>query len=95
MADFYLHRDVIEQTLCENKNKPQLECKGTCALKKELERENKKEIPRDLQETKPFITAEQFHLIPLLPVSKNNFGLALNDKRTYKSNKFIFRPPSC
>ncbi len=34
---FKLNRDAIEQRFCINKNKPELQCHGTCHLKKELQ----------------------------------------------------------
>ena len=34
---FKLNRDAIEQRFCINKNKPGLQCHGTCHLKKELQ----------------------------------------------------------
>ena len=39
---FKLNQDAIEQQFCINKNTPELECHGTCHLKKQLkESENK------------------------------------------------------
>lgn len=95
LADFYLNRAVIEQELCENKDKPQLECKGSCALKKELEKENKTEIPQQLQEIKTFLKAERLTLIPQVRPYKNTFALVVNDNRVFKKHKTVFRPPTC
>lgn len=36
LGRFYLHRAEIEQTLCENRLKPELQCHGKCHLKKQL-----------------------------------------------------------
>lgn len=38
---FKLNRDAIEQRFCINKNKPELQCHGTCHLKKELQEAEK------------------------------------------------------
>lgn len=93
MADFYINRDVIVQELCENKDKPQLKCKGNCALKKELERENKKEIPQQLQEIKTFLNAERFSIMPVFIRPVKTFGYVLNDNRIIRNSITIFRPP--
>ena len=93
MADFYLNRATIAQQLCENKDKPQLKCKGNCALKKELERENKKEIPQQLQEVKTFLKAERFTIDPASLHSLKAYGIVLNDNRICKKSTSVFRPP--
>ena len=93
MADFYLNRDAISQELCENKDKPQMKCKGNCALKKELERENKKEIPQQLQEVKTFLKGERFAIEPVMITSVKTFGFVSNDNRVFKNSIAVFRPP--
>ena len=95
MADFYINRDAIEQELCENKDKPELECKGGCALKKELEREDKKEVPQQLQEVKTFLKAERLTIEPLIRPYENTFALVVNDNRIFKKHITVFRPPTC
>ncbi len=46
-AEFNLNRTYIESTLCENRDRPELDCRGKCVLKKKLqqaeEREKKQE----------------------------------------------------
>ncbi len=37
VVHFKLNQDVIEQRFCINKNKPELQCHGTCHLKKKLQ----------------------------------------------------------
>ena len=93
MADFYLNRDAIAQKLCENKDKPQLKCKGNCALKKELEKENKKEIPQQIQEVKTFLKAERFTITPVVITPAKTFGIVINDNRIFKNSATVFRPP--
>lgn len=95
MADFYLHQAKIEQELCENKDKPELKCKGSCALKKELEKENKKEIPQKLQEIKTFLKVELLTLIPQILQLEKLYGLVVNDNRIFKNHAEFFHPPAC
>ena len=40
---FILEQSSIIETFCENKNKPQLHCQGSCFLKKELKEQDKHE----------------------------------------------------
>lgn len=35
---FNLNQEAIEQAFCVNKNKPELQCHGTCHLKKQLQK---------------------------------------------------------
>lgn len=37
VVHFKLNQDAIEQRFCINKNKPKLQCHGTCHLKKKLQ----------------------------------------------------------
>ncbi len=38
---FILEQKSITETFCENKNKPELHCQGSCFLKKELKEQDK------------------------------------------------------
>jgi hypothetical protein len=53
LAGYTLNKAYIAQTLCENKNKPELQCEGKCHLAKEItkahdagEKESKPVAPR-------------------------------------------------
>lgn len=53
LVEYTLNKAYIAQTLCENKNKPELQCEGKCHLAKEItkandagEKENKPVAPR-------------------------------------------------
>lgn len=36
LLDYQVNQNYIAQNLCENRNKPQMRCKGKCQLKKKL-----------------------------------------------------------
>lgn len=55
-AHFYLDREQITALYCVNKDKPQLECDGTCELSKRLSE------AKDQQESKAEITIEELNL---------------------------------
>lgn len=40
---FNLNRDYIAKNLCENRNRPKLNCKGNCVLMKKMKLEEKQE----------------------------------------------------
>ncbi|MCU0442488.1 MAG: hypothetical protein MUE96_08825 [Bacteroidia bacterium] len=44
---FIIHQDYIEKYLCINRDRPELECKGKCQLKKQLQKEaeNERKLP--------------------------------------------------
>lgn len=52
VANYELNKAYISKNLCENKNKPSLHCNGKCHLKKQLQKEDKKENqnPNNLKE---------------------------------------------
>ncbi|MCG3167054.1 MAG: hypothetical protein POELPBGB_02837 [Bacteroidia bacterium] len=41
--NYEVNKDYISNVLCENKEKKELHCEGKCHLKKELQKEDKKE----------------------------------------------------
>lgn len=43
VVNFYVNQDYIAKNLCENRNKPKLNCCGKCQLNKKLHTEDKKE----------------------------------------------------
>lgn len=43
VLSFLMQRDYISKNLCENRDKPQLHCNGSCCLKKELKKQEKNE----------------------------------------------------
>jgi hypothetical protein len=43
MADYELHKDFITKNFCENKAKPMMHCNGKCHMRKQLQKEDKKE----------------------------------------------------
>lgn len=46
IVDYIINYDYISTQLCENIEKPELECNGKCHLKKELANEAKKDNPK-------------------------------------------------
>ncbi|AEV31525.1 hypothetical protein [Owenweeksia hongkongensis] len=48
-ADFVIHQDYIAKNLCENRDKPEMECGGKCVLMQKLKlTENEQDEPQQL-----------------------------------------------
>jgi hypothetical protein len=43
LANYEINKEYIAKTLCVNKAKPKMHCNGKCHLKKQLEKQEKKE----------------------------------------------------
>lgn len=43
IANYELNKEYISKVLCENRDKPKMNCNGKCQLNKQLEKENEKE----------------------------------------------------
>ena len=52
VMEYMVNYDYIVRVLCENKNKPELNCNGQCYLMKSLAEEAEKQLPGE-QRTKP------------------------------------------
>ncbi|WP_304067499.1 hypothetical protein [Pedobacter glucosidilyticus] len=51
-AQFKINQDQIATTLCENKGKPQLQCRGNCVLMKKLKAAEEKEHKQEQEALK-------------------------------------------
>lgn len=92
-ADFFINRVEIAEQLCENKDKPELQCKGHCQLKKELEKKNEPRSQQQSNEMSVFLAS------PVVQIEKRGY---VPEKRNYPnfhpfcSQLFlseIFHPP--
>ncbi len=62
---YYANKDFIAKTLCENKDKPELKCKGKCHLNKDLQKEEKQSSTqgtslKEVQEISPYISVDHY-----------------------------------
>ena len=55
VVHFYINQTEITDKLCENKDKPELNCNGHCYLKKELTKQNKINTEQDNSEIRLFV----------------------------------------
>ena len=94
-ADFFINQKQITEELCENKDKPEIECAGHCQLKKELEKNNKSHTQERVPEMNVFIGENSISIEKpsTFRTSENYSPELFFSLQDYLSD--IFRPPSC
>ncbi len=95
--NYQANKDYISNMLCENKARKELHCEGKCHLKKELQKEDKKEsTPAGSSKEKFEITLfNSFHKQEIvfettLPTSQFLYILFLSEKHLTP----VFHPPA-
>lgn len=99
-ADFLIHQDYIAQNLCENKDKPEMECNGKCVLMQKLQlKEDPSQEPLQLPhltqlEISTFVVTD-FDFAALIPTTvKSEKPLAKSEDRVDNLHSHdIFHPP--
>ena len=102
LLDYWVNYKYIANELCENQNKPELECNGKCHLKKELAKaateenstsKDKKQVSK--QEIEILFYHEAFQL------ESKNISIVYTETPTYYFNNYfhlnssqIFHPPT-
>ncbi|MCW2259445.1 MULTISPECIES: hypothetical protein [Sphingobacterium] len=101
VSAFYINRDYIAQYLCENRDAPQLHCKGTCVLMKKMKKareDEKKNIENKIKEAQAFVLIPSTVLnMPAIFVdhtTNTNFDMR-HSHYTFNRINRILRPPSC
>jgi hypothetical protein len=101
-VDYALNKEYIAKNLCENRNKPKLNCNGKCHLMKQLKKAGA-DAPTDNNATKGSSNQEEncFHITSLfvfnaeVTTSQSSNFYIHNFKSKLPSNylKDIFHPP--
>lgn len=94
--NYWMNRDFIAAELCENKDRPELQCNGKCHLKKEIKeneenRSEDQEVANNLM-LEFFESSESFR-IRLIETSTNCCFLNYNAPLVAGEDDRIFRPP--
>lgn len=100
IIEYYANYDYIAEELCENRDKPYLECNGKCYLKKQLKEvnhtnhdHNKSTIPQINFDDYPITTLDQFTYqfsIQKELHSKNSYSTHFLTQDFFKSD---YKPP--
>ncbi|OIO10458.1 MAG: hypothetical protein CO023_01710 [Flavobacteriales bacterium CG_4_9_14_0_2_um_filter_35_242] len=89
IIDYYSNYNYIAKVLCENRDKPYLECNGKCYLAKQLnEVNNNKTNPKS---TIPQIDFDKYPVSPLGQFSYKFKILEKNDTHRFSFNKFTLQ----
>lgn len=97
VVNYALNKEYIAKTYCENKARPKMHCNGKCHLKKQLEKQEKKEKPTNTSKEKfevQFFSNQKIEVdLSSLFFKEREFvsfydnNLLINDLRS------IFQPP--
>ncbi|MBX0332736.1 hypothetical protein K3G39_05755 [Pontibacter sp. HSC-14F20] len=97
-SSYFANKAYIAAVLCENKDKPQLECEGKCYLKKQLQKADTPESNATgltlKLEISPF-TASLFKLDKMVAVSPVQTGYGTFQESSYRNSyrPACFHPP--
>lgn len=95
---YYANKNYVASALCENKDKPQLQCQGKCFLKKQLDRTEKE----DKKEKTALKGAETAVYIPatLFDTAQNSYAITTDyplfklHNYTFLLDRTCFHPPA-
>lgn len=97
VVNYALNKEYIAKTLCENKAKPKMHCNGKCHLKKQLEKQEKKEKPTNTSKEKfeiQFFSNASIELgLPLLFFEERAFVSFYNNNLAFNDLRSVFQPP--
>jgi len=100
MMDYAVNYDYISKKLCENREKPQLLCKGKCYLKKELSKTSEQSSKNDSRISTSgfidtFIIDENFIFFTIINYNSEKSNSISDINFSYRFNLFsdIFHPP--
>jgi hypothetical protein len=86
--NYEVNKDYISNVLCENKEKKELHCEGKCHLKKELQKEDKKE-------STPTGSSKEKVEITLFNENIPEFSLQIETIKEYLISYITLLPQNC
>ncbi len=101
VLEYLLNYNYIATQLCENRDKPILECNGTCYLEKQVSKQQNSE-PSSSVPLPPKIDLEKFITLKIVgfiykisrPLHVRVTPFFYNNLKESTFNFFLFRPPS-
>jgi poly(3-hydroxyalkanoate) synthetase len=96
--NFWINQEFIAENLCENREKPQLECNGMCHLKKELDKDDERKQQQDKQQVEIvlFMQTEKDYKIQKTEaflIEKQCHYTFVLQQNTVEYHSSIFHPP--
>lgn len=102
VLDYWVNYKYIANELCENQDKPELECNGKCHLKKELAKAATEES--STSKDKKQVSKQEIEILfyqETYSFESKNVNIVSNEKTTYYFNNYfhlnssqIFHPPT-
>ncbi len=102
-ATFKIEQNHLAQTVCQNKTKPELDCKASCYFKTELKKQHEQEQKTPYAPSAPAKEKSPFHF-PTQKALRLKTEFALQDRAMYILRKIslpsspfsqgVFKPPS-
>ena len=96
VVSFYARQDYISRNLCENRDKPELHCNGSCCLKKQLQAEekNERQLPELLKGDNLLCYLSQADTMTFVLPDEQVFHQSVYTSSSYLVyTDGIFRPP--
>ncbi len=100
VLDFYANRDFIAKNLCENRNRPKMNCCGKCLLSKQLKQEDNKEKQQPGHKNESgsqVLSSRSFYTtVTADPAATSpQFNIPRNTGYPVDQPAQFFHPPSC
>ena len=97
LLNYSINKEFIAKNLCENRSEPKMHCNGKCHLKKELQKEEKKD-QSPFSSVKEKMEVQLFNseckvIAPLLCFVPLNFSEFQNENYSSLNSGSIFHPP--
>lgn len=96
--NFWLNQEFIAENLCENREKPQMECNGMCHLKKELDKDDERKQQDNKQQVEVMLFIQSGYRYEIektasfLIEKQRNYAFVLPQKPV-EYHSYIFHPP--
>jgi hypothetical protein len=98
VLDYMVNKEYIARVLCENKNRPQLKCKGKCQMMKKLAEEEKQQQGSELKAgNQSLIVSASAHFALLLKPAVTESFIEYQElpvPHTVTRSYAIFHPPA-
>jgi len=99
IIEYYWDYEYIATVLCENKDKPEMQCNGKCHLKKEIKKQqnptDKRKLPVLIKDIEKYQVA-QFYILDCckrVVLEEQHFFISHTNKKVKKYISKVFHPP--
>ncbi|MEY4012763.1 MAG: hypothetical protein RIT22_1887 [Bacteroidota bacterium] len=102
VVDYVVNYEYISKVLCENKDKPKLQCNGKCHLMKQLAKAAETENPKSsdkkqntpIQEVLFFKEIKSFSIVSFSFSTESKINSSYLELYSYLNTNSVFHPPT-